>query len=66
MAVPQKADVRRNKPWPAGLVHELDSRLMSVPYHLQEGVSANRASFCQQPFSVSRAAMKLNSFGEKT
>lgn len=65
MAVPQKADVRRNKPQPAGLLHDLDSSLMSVPYHLQEGVSANRASSCQQPFSVSWTVMKQNCFGEK-
>lgn len=65
MAVPQKADVRRNKPWPAGLLHDLDSSLMSVPYHLQERVSANRASSCQQPFSVSSTVMKQNCFGEK-
>lgn len=65
MAVPQKADVRRNKPWPARLLHDLDSSLMSVPYHLQEGVSANRASSYQQPFSVSWTVMKQNWFGKK-
>lgn len=65
MAAPLKADVRRNKLWPAGPLHYLDSSLMSVPYHLQEGVSANRASSCQQPFSVSWTVMKQNCFGEK-
>lgn len=38
---------------------------MSIPYHLQEGVSANRASSYQQPFSVSWTVMKQNWFGKK-
>lgn len=65
MAVPQKADVRRNKHRPAGLLHDSDSSLMSVPHHLQEGVSANRDSSCQQPFSASWTVMKQKHFEEK-